>query len=219
MSISFEIIKHSGNARAGIIQTAHGEILTPAFMPVGTAATVKAMTSDAILATDTEMILANTYHLMLRPTAERIAALGGLHKFMNWSRPILTDYGGFQVMSLSKLTKVRESGVTFSSHLDGRKYELTPERSIQIQHLLGSTITMAFDECIPHPSSYEATQKSMELSMRWAQRSKDAYVTRDGYGIFGIVQGGVYGDLRSQSAKPLQSMNFDGYAIGAGKRR
>lgn len=214
MGISFEIIKRSGNARVGIIKTAHGTIHTPAFMPVGTAATVKAMTSDAVLSTGAEMILANTYHLMLRPTAERISALGGLHKFMNWSGPILTDSGGFQVMSLSKLTKIKENGVLFNSHIDGSKHELTPERSIQIQHLLGSTITMAFDECIPHPSSYDATHKSMELSMRWAQRSKDAYVARDGYGIFGIVQGGIYGDLRAQSATSLKNIDFDGYAIG-----
>ena len=214
MSLEFKLLKSTPIGRLGILKTAHGEIQTPAFMPVGTAATVKAMTPDAVLATGAEIILANTYHLMLRPGEERIHKLGGLHKFMNWQKPILTDSGGFQVMSLSALRKVTEDGVIFRSHIDGRQYNLTPEYSIKIQHLLGSTITMIFDECIPYPSSEGDTRKSMELSKRWALRSRNAYVVRDGYGIFAIVQGGMYRDLREESVNFLSALDFDGYAVG-----
>jgi queuine tRNA-ribosyltransferase len=208
------IHKTDGHARLGTIHTAHGEIRTPAFMPVGTAATVKAMHPEAVKALGADIILGNTYHLMLRPTAERVAALGGLHKFMNWHGPILTDSGGFQVMSLAKLRKINEHGVIFQSHLDGATIELTPERSMQVQHLLGSTITMAFDECTPFPATHDQARESMELSMRWAKRSKDAFITRNGFALFGIVQGGIYADLRKISAEALQHIGFDGYAIG-----
>lgn len=214
MSLSFTVHKNDGAARLGTVHTAHGEIRTPAFMPVGTAATVKAMHIEDVEATGADIILGNTYHLMLRPGAERIAKLGGLHKFMGWNKPILTDSGGFQVMSLAHLRKMTEAGVTFQSHIDGTKYELTPERSIEIQHLLGSTITMVFDECTPFPATEEQTKTSMELSMRWAQRSKNAFTQRDGYGLFGIVQGGIFDDLRAQSAKALTEIGFHGYAIG-----
>lgn len=214
MNFHFTVHATDGAARLGTVATAHGEIRTPAFMPVGTAATVKAMHIEDVEATGADIILGNTYHLMLRPGAERIAKLGGLHKFMGWSKPILTDSGGFQVMSLAHLRKMTERGVTFQSHIDGSKYELTPERSIEIQHLLGSTITMVFDECTPFPATEEQTKASMEMSMRWAQRSKDAFVKRDGYGLFGIVQGGIFDDLRAQSAKALTDIGFSGYAIG-----
>lgn len=202
------------NKRLGVIKTAHGEIHTPAFMPVGTAASVKAMRTEDVASTGAEIILGNTYHLMLRPGAERIAKLGGLHKFMNWDKPILTDSGGFQVMSLAKLRKITEEGVEFQSHIDGSKHMLSPERSMEIQHLLGSTITMAFDECTPYPATWEEAKKSMELSMRWAERSKKAFKPRDGYGLFGIVQGGIYEDLRKASIEALADIGFDGYAIG-----
>lgn len=211
---AFEITKKTGQKRIGKISTAHGVINTPVFMPVGTAGTVKAMLPESVASTGAEIILGNTYHLMLRPTAERVEKLGGLHKFMNWYKPILTDSGGFQVMSLAKLRKITEKGVSFQSHIDGTTYELTPERSIEIQHLLGSTITMAFDECTPFPATYEEAKNSMELSMRWAERSKKAFVKRDGYALFGIVQGGIYGDLRRESIKALMDIGFDGYAIG-----
>ena len=201
-------------ARTGTVHTAHGEIRTPAFMPVGTAATVKAMTPQMVDATGADIILGNTYHLMLRPTAERIAKLGGLHQFMHWNKPILTDSGGFQVMSLSQLRSISEDGVTFRSHIDGSKHVLTPERSIEIQYLLGADITMIFDECAPYPASKEEVHRSMELSLRWAQRSKAAFENRAGYGLFGIVQGGMHADLREQSAKALCEMDFDGMAIG-----
>lgn len=214
MTIRFNISGTDGSARTGIVATKHGEIRTPAFMPVGTAATVKGMTPEAVAETGADILLSNTYHLMLRPTAELIAKMGGLHKFMNWNKPILTDSGGFQVMSLSKLRKITEQGVIFQSHLDGTEYNLTPERSMEIQHLLGSDITMAFDECTPFPVSEEDADKSMQLSMRWAQRSKDAFVKRDGYGLFGIVQGSVFPRLREQSADALKQIGFDGYAIG-----
>ena len=210
----YNLLKTYGDARRGFLQTAHGQIQTPAFMPVGTAATVKAMLPESVKEIGAEIILGNTYHLMLRPTAERIAKLGGLHKFMNWNGPILTDSGGFQVMSLSQLRKINENGVTFQSHIDGSKHELTPERSMEIQHLLGSDITMCFDECTPFPATHEQAKESMELSMRWAQRSKDAYVVRDGYGLFGIIQGSVYEDLRKTSSEALVKIGFDGYAIG-----
>ena len=212
--IGFEILARDGLARLGRLATAHGVIDTPAFMPVGTAATVKAMTPDAVAATGARIVLANTYHLMLRPGVERIATLGGLHRFMNWPRAMLTDSGGFQVMSLATLRKIAEDGVEFRSHLDGSRHLLTPERSIEIQHLLGADITMAFDECTPYPAEREAVEASMELSMRWAERSRHAFVQRPGYGIFGIVQGGVHADLRQRSAARLVEIGFDGYAIG-----
>ena len=210
----FMIFKKDGNARLGRIKTAHGDFDTPAFMPVGTAATVKAKRPEAVAETGAQIILANTYHLMLRPSAERIEALGGLHRFMNWQGPILTDSGGFQVMSLSKLSKVSEKGVTFHSHIDGSKHKLTPERSVDIQRMLGADITMAFDECTPFPTTIEEANESLQLSMRWAERSKDAYRERDGYGMFGIVQGSIYQELREQSADTLKKIGFDGYAIG-----
>lgn len=211
---SFKVHDKDGKARTGTVKTAHGEIRTPAFMPVGTAATVKAMRPESVRETGADIILGNTYHLMLRPTAERIHKLGGLHKFMNWNGPILTDSGGFQVMSLSGISKVSEEGVMFSSHIDGSKHMISPERSMEIQHLLGSDITMIFDECTPFPATHEVAEKSMELSLRWAERSKNAFVKRDGYGLFGIVQGSTFEDLRVKSASALQSMGFDGYAIG-----
>ncbi len=212
--LQFELKKKENNARRGTLHTAHGDVQTPAFMPVGTCATVKGMMPESVASTGAEIILGNTYHLMLRPTAERVNQLGGLHKFMNWPKPILTDSGGFQVMSLSKIRKITEEGCTFQSHIDGARHHLTPERSIEIQHLLDSNITMAFDECMPYPSEKKDVKKSMERSMRWAKRSKDAFVDRDGYGIFGIVQGGVFPDLRAQSVKALTDIGFDGYAVG-----
>ncbi|MBP5534302.1 MAG: tRNA guanosine(34) transglycosylase Tgt [Alphaproteobacteria bacterium] len=212
--LQFELKKKENNARRGTLHTAHGDIQTPTFMPVGTCATVKGMLPENVASTGAEIILGNTYHLMLRPTAERVARLGGLHKFMNWPKPILTDSGGFQVMSLSKIRKITEDGCTFQSHLDGSKHHLTPERSIEIQHLLDSNITMVLDECMPYPSEKKDVKKSMERSMRWAQRSKDAFTDRDGYGIFGIVQGGVFPDLRKQSCEALTDIGFDGYAVG-----
>jgi queuine tRNA-ribosyltransferase len=212
--IGFTLLKQDGAARRGRIATAHGTIETPAFMPVGTAATVKAMRPEQVAATGAEIILGNTYHLMLRPTAERIAELGGLHRFMNWPKPILTDSGGYQVMSLSQLREIDESGVTFRSHLDGTRMELSPERSIEIQRLLGTDVTMAFDECTPFPAMEDEARKSMELSMRWAARSKAAFQPRDGAGLFGIVQGSVYPALRHQSAQALIDIGFDGYAVG-----
>jgi queuine tRNA-ribosyltransferase len=212
--IGFEILAHDGAARRGRLTTAHGPVDTPAFMPVGTAATVKAMTSEGVAATGTRLLLGNTYHLMLRPGAERIAALGGLHRFMNWVHTILTDSGGFQVLSLAKLRKIGEDGVTFRSHLDGSRHLLTPERSIAIQRLLGADISMALDECTPYPSPPEAVEKSMELTLRWAERSHRAFASRSGYGIFGIVQGGVHPDLRLRSAARLIEIGFDGYAVG-----
>ena len=214
MTFGFTLSATDGAARRGQVMTAHGPIETPVFMPVGTAATVKAMTVEDVAATGAEIILGNTYHLMLRPTAERIAELGGLHKFMNWKRAILTDSGGFQVMSLSKLRKMNEEGVTFQAPLDGSKHKLTPERSIEIQHLLGADITMSFDECTPFPATQEVARQSMELSMRWAERSKKAFVPRPGHGLFGIVQGSVYPDLRHKSAAALTEIGFEGYAVG-----
>ncbi len=214
MSIGFEVLARDGAARRGRLATAHGVVGTPVFMPVGTAATVKAMTAEGVAATGARLVLGNTYHLMLRPGAERIAALGGLHKFMNWPYAILTDSGGFQVMTLAKLRKISEDGVTFRSHLDGSAHLLTPERSIEIQHLLGADVTMALDECTPYPSPREAVEASMELSMRWAERSRCAFAERPGHGIFGIVQGGVHPDLRQRSAARLVEIGFDGYAVG-----
>ncbi|MEZ5685829.1 MAG: tRNA guanosine(34) transglycosylase Tgt [Paracoccaceae bacterium] len=216
MSQKFSFALHAtdGAARTGVISTPRGEIRTPAFMPVGTAATVKAMMPESVRATGADIILGNTYHLMLRPTAERIARLGGLHKFMNWERPILTDSGGFQVMSLASLRKLTEEGVRFSSHIDGSKHMLTPERSMEIQKLLGSDIVMAFDECPALPATDDEVAKSMRLSMRWAQRSRDAFGDRPGHALFGIMQGGVTRDLREESAEALTRIGFDGYAVG-----
>ena len=210
----FDIKARCGAARMGRIETAHGEIRTPAFMPVGTAATVKAMTPEAVTETGADIILGNTYHLMLRPGAERIGRFGGLHDFMHWWGPILTDSGGFQVYSLSDLRKMDEDGVTFRSHIDGTKFHLSPERSIEIQHLLDADITMAFDECTPYPATEEVAAASMRLSMRWADRCRAAFVQRPGYALFGIVQGGMYGDFREESAKALQGIGFEGYAVG-----
>jgi queuine tRNA-ribosyltransferase len=211
---SFALTATDGAARTGVIHTPRGDIRTPAFMPVGTAATVKAMLPDSVRATGADILLGNTYHLMLRPTAERIAALGGLHRFMNWERPILTDSGGFQVMSLAALRKLTEDGVTFASHIDGSKHHLSPERSMEIQRLLGSDIVMAFDECPALPATEEKVAKSMRLSMRWAARSREAFGSRPGHALFGIMQGGVTRDLRAESADALKSIGFDGYAVG-----
>ncbi len=210
----FELICTDGNARRGRVATAHGTFETPAFMPVGTAATVKAMTPEWVAGTGAECILGNTYHLMLRPGSERIARLGGLHEFMRWQGPILTDSGGFQVMSLTELRKLDENGVTFRSHIDGSYHELTPERSMQIQKDLDADITMAFDECTPFPCEKGPAAESMALSMRWARRCKDAFEQREGYGLFGIVQGSVYDDLRLESVAALTDIGFDGYAVG-----
>ncbi|QHI70243.1 tRNA guanosine(34) transglycosylase Tgt [Tichowtungia aerotolerans] len=214
MKFGYEKLKQDGAARRGTITTAHGTIDTPAFMPVGTAATVKGMLPEQVAETGAQILLGNTYHLMLRPGAERVAELGGLHTFMNWDKPILTDSGGYQVMSLSKLRKITEEGVTFQSHVDGSRQHLSPERSIEIQHLLDADITMAFDECTPFPADEETAAESMRLSMRWAVRSKEAFQQRDGYGLFGIVQGSIYPELREESAEALKEIGFDGYAIG-----
>ena len=211
---SFSLNATDGRARTGVIDTPRGEIRTPAFMPVGTAATVKAMMPESVRATGADILLGNTYHLMLRPTAERISRLGGLHKFMNWDRPILTDSGGFQVMSLAELRKLTEEGVTFRSHHDGSKHDLTPERSMEIQKLLGSDIVMCFDECPALPATEDDVRNSMELSMRWAQRSRDAFGDRPGHALFGIQQGGVTEELRGISAQKLREIEFDGYAVG-----
>ncbi|MBN2751105.1 MAG: tRNA guanosine(34) transglycosylase Tgt [Rhodospirillaceae bacterium] len=213
-AFGYKVLATDGAARRGRLTTAHGDVETPAFMPVGTAATVKAMMPDSVAATGAHILLGNTYHLMLRPGAERIAELGGLHRFMDWSGPILTDSGGFQVMSLSKLRKLDETGVTFRSHIDGSAHHLTPERSMEIQKLLDADVTMAFDECTPFPAELDVAKASMRLSMRWAERSKVAFVPRPGYGLFGIVQGSVFPDLRLESASALTSIGFDGYAIG-----
>ena len=212
--ISFNVSATDGAARTGVISTPRGQIRTPAFMPVGTAATVKAMLPESVAATGADILLGNTYHLMLRPTAERVAALGGLHQFMNWKKPILTDSGGFQVMSLGALRKLTEEGVRFSSHIDGSKHMLTPERSMEIQKLLGSDIVMCFDECPALPATEDEVAKSTRLSMRWAQRSRDAFGDRPGHALFGIMQGGVTRDLREESAEALKGIGFDGYAVG-----
>ncbi len=203
-----------GAARAGRLETAHGALQTPVFIPVGTAGTVKAMTADAVRATGASIVLANTYHMMLRPGAARVQRLGGLHRMMDWPGPILTDSGGYQVMSLAAMRAMSEDGVTFRSHLDGSRHHLTPERSIEIQHELDSTISMVLDECTPHPAAEDQAQASMELSMRWARRSRDAFALRDGYALFGIVQGSVYAGQREASARALTAIGFDGYAIG-----
>ena len=219
MGFGFTVAATDGKARTGVIHTLRGEIRTPAFMPVGTAATVKAMMPQSVRQTGADILLGNTYHLMLRPGAERIARLGGLHKFMDWPRPILTDSGGFQVMSLSALRKISEEGVKFQSHIDGHEEFLSPERAMQIQRQLGSDIQMVFDECPALPATHAAIEKSMALSMRWAKRSKAEFqeqseAERIGRACFGIVQGGTFADLRMRSAEALQEIGFDGYAVG-----
>ncbi len=203
-----------GQARAGWLHTRHGSVPTPTFMPVGTVGTVKGITMDNVRATGAGIVLGNTYHLMLRPTAERVQRLGGLHRMMDWPGPILTDSGGFQVMSLGPLRKMDEDGVTFRSHIDGSSHRLTPESSTDIQYKLDATITMAFDECPALPATKEVLEASMERSMRWAARSREAFIARPGYGQFGIVQGGTEQDLRERSALALRKIGFEGYAIG-----
>ena len=210
----FERLAADGPARLGRLHTAHGFLDTPAFMPVGTAATVKAMMPGAVAETGAQILLGNTYHLMLRPGAERIERLGGLHAFMNWPKPILTDSGGYQVMSLTDLRKMNENGVTFRSHVDGSTHELTPERCMEIQRCLDSDITMVLDECTPFPATETEAAISMRLSLRWAARCRQAFTRRPGYGLFGIVQGGVYEALRRESAEGLIGIGFDGYAVG-----
>ena len=212
--VTFDLHATDGKARTGQINTPRGEIRTPAFMPVGTAATVKAMMPESVRSTGADILLGNTYHLMLRPTAERIDRLGGLHKFMNWDRPILTDSGGFQVMSLAGLRKLTEKGVTFKSHVDGSSHEITPERSMEIQKLLGSDIVMCFDECPALPADRKRIAESMRMSMRWAERSRDAFGDRPGHALFGIQQGGLEQDFREESAEALKQTGFDGYAVG-----
>ena len=215
----FTLLKTDGTARLGRVMTRHGEIRTPAFMPVGTQGTVKGLYPDQVRAAGADVILGNTYHLMLRPGAERIANLGGLHAFMGWDGPILTDSGGFQVMSLGSLRKVTEDGVTFRSHIDGSRHELTPERAMEIQRLLGSDIRMQLDECLAYPHTLDEAARAMELSLRWAERCKDAFMAapaeeRAGRAVFGIVQGGVDEGLRARSATALMEIGFPGYAIG-----
>jgi queuine tRNA-ribosyltransferase len=213
---SFSVKARDGAARVGAIATPRGIVRTPAFMTVGTGATVKAMFPEDVEAAGADIILANTYHLMLRPGAERIARLGGLHKFMHWEKPILTDSGGYQVMSLAKLRKIDEAGVTFQSHIDGASVTLTPERAIEVQCLLGADIQMVLDECTPFPATREEAKRSLELSLRWAERSKQAFgnLAKPGHALFGIVQGSIYPELREQSAHALLQTGFDGYAIG-----
>jgi len=215
MSLKFNLIAKDGNARRGSVETAHGTFQTPAFMAVGTAATVKALTMDQVAATGTQVVLGNTYHLMMRPGGDLVEKMGGLHKFGGWHGPILTDSGGFQVMSLSNLVKMKEEGVEFTSHIDGGiKHFLRPEDSVHIQHQLDSNITMVLDECLHLPTTKERATKNVDMVTRWAKRSKDAFMDRDGYGIFGIVQGADYPDLRKKSAEALTSIGFDGYAVG-----
>jgi queuine tRNA-ribosyltransferase len=213
---SFAIKARDGAARTGAMTTPRGIVRTPAFMPVGTGATIKAMFPEDVAASGADIILANTYHLMLRPGAERIAKLGGLHKFMHWDGPILTDSGGYQVMSLAKLRRIEEQGVTFQSHVDGATVALTPERAIEVQCLLGADIQMVLDECTPFPATREEAKASLELSLRWAERCSQAFAARalPGQALFGIVQGGVYPDLRERSARALVDIGFDGYAVG-----
>ncbi len=215
MPIAFDIAAKDGRARTGVLKTARGDIRTPAFMPVGTAATVKAMTVDQVASTGADIILGNTYHLMLRPGPERMERLGGLHRFMGWTKPILTDSGGFQVMSLAGISKVKEDAVTFSSHIDGSKHVLSPERSIEIQaDRLGSDIVMQLDECVSWPAEEPRARAAMELSARWAARSKAAFGTRETQALFGIQQGSTFENLRRESADRLIEIGFDGYAIG-----
>jgi queuine tRNA-ribosyltransferase len=211
----FEIAARDGAARTGTLKTARGDIRTPAFMPVGTAGTVKALTTDQVAATGADILLGNTYHLMLRPTAERVKKLGGLHRFMRWDRPILTDSGGFQVMSLSKIAKVKEEGVQFQSHLDGSRHALTPERAVEIQaDLLGSDIVMQLDECVSWPAEHGRAAEALRLSARWGARCKAAFGDRDAQALFGIQQGSTFEDLRRESSERLLEIGFDGYAIG-----
>jgi queuine tRNA-ribosyltransferase len=212
--IELRLAAKDGRARTGTLVTPRGEIRTPAFMPVGTAASVKAMLPESVRSTGADIVLANTYHLMLRPGAERIARLGGLHRFMGWERPILTDSGGFQVMSLSKLRKIGEDGVRFRSHIDGNEEFLSPERAMEIQRQLGSDIQMVLDECAPYPASEGEIEKSVALSMRWARRSRVAFGEQEDRACFGIVQGGIFAHLRRRSAEELLAIGFDGYAIG-----
>jgi len=213
--LGFTLNATDGAARTGVLSTARGDIRTPAFMPVGTAATVKALTVDQVAATGADIILGNTYHLMLRPGAERVKRLGGLHRFMRWTKPMLTDSGGFQVMSLSKIAKVEEEGVTFQSHIDGSRHSLTPERSIEIQaDLLGADISMQLDECVAWPAEEDRAAEAMRLSARWAARCKTAFGQRDDQALFGIQQGSTFEALRRESAERLQEAGFDGYAIG-----
>jgi queuine tRNA-ribosyltransferase len=215
MALAFELAATDGRARTGVLRTARGDIRTPAFMPVGTAATVKALTVDQVAQTGADILLGNTYHLMLRPGPERMQRLGGLHRFMRWDRPILTDSGGFQVMSLQGISKVSEEAVTFASHIDGSRHVLTPERSIEIQaDRLGSDIIMQLDECVSWPAGRDRAQAAMQLSARWAARSKAAFGTRDSQALFGIQQGSTVEDLRRESAERLIEIGFDGYAIG-----
>ncbi|MBV9558175.1 MAG: tRNA guanosine(34) transglycosylase Tgt [Pseudolabrys sp.] len=215
-AFSFQLKKTDGKARRGEFVTPHGRVQTPAFMPVGTQATVKGILPEAVRETGAEIVLGNTYHLMLRPGAERIAELGGLHAFMNWPLPILTDSGGFQVMSLSQLRKIDEKAVTFRSHLDGAMVELSPERAIEIQALLGADISMQLDECLKLPAPRSEIERAMKLSLRWAERSKRAFAVRNrpGAALFGIVQGGDDPALRVESARALVDIGFDGYAVG-----
>jgi queuine tRNA-ribosyltransferase len=212
----FTLHKKDGAARRGTVHSGRGDIQTPAFMPVGTVGTVKGVYLDQVKDAGSDIILGNTYHLMLRPGAEQVAKLGGLHKFIGWDGPILTDSGGFQIMSLSKIRKIKEMGATFQSHIDGRKYELTPERAMEIQMLLGSDIQMQLDECIALPAPEKQMESAMELSLRWAERSRSAFlsVPQPGRGNFGIVQGGTNEGLRLRSAKGLIDIGFEGYAIG-----
>ncbi|HRD75951.1 MAG TPA: tRNA guanosine(34) transglycosylase Tgt [Hyphomicrobiaceae bacterium] len=214
--VSFRLLAEDGLARRGEIATPRGTIRTPAFMPVGTAATVKGVYADQVREAGADILLGNTYHLMLRPGAERIARLGGLHAFMRWERPILTDSGGFQVMSLSKIRDLDEAGVTFQSHLDGSRHKLTPERSIEVQCLLGADIQMQLDECIAFPAEYAEAKRAMELSLRWAERSKAAFQRygKRGQALFGIVQGSTFSDLRRASAEALRALDLPGYAVG-----
>ena len=211
---NFKLISQDKNARLGKLTTAHGIIDTPIFMPVGTAATVKAMHLKDVEEAGAQIILANTYHLMLRPGEKNIKEMGGVRKFMGWNKPLLTDSGGFQIMSLGKLRKIENNGVTFKSHLDGTNYFLSPKISTDIQNALDATISMQLDECIPFPASYEESERAMKLSLEWALKSREAFEEREGYGQFGIVQGSTYSDLRELSSKKLVEIGFDGYAIG-----
>ena len=213
-NFNFQLISQDKNARLGKLTTAHGIVDTPIFMPVGTAATVKAMHLKDVEEAGAQIILANTYHLMLRPGEKNIKEMGGVRKFMGWNKPLLTDSGGFQIMSLGKLRKVENEGVTFKSHLDGTKYFLSPKISTDIQNALDATISMQLDECIPFPALYEESERAMKLSLEWALKSRDAFEERKGYGQFGIVQGSTYSDLRELSSKKLVEIDFDGYAIG-----
>ena len=211
---SFALHTTDGAARLGTVHTTHGDIRTPAFMPVGTVGTVKGLYLDQVRETGADVILGNTYHLMLRPGAEQVAKLGGLHKFIGWEHPILTDSGGFQIMSLSKIRKITEQAAVFQSHIDGRRHELSPERAMEIQRLLGSDIQMQLDQCIEYPHTEKQAEKAMQLSLRWAERSRIAFGKQPGRGNFGIVQGGINQRLRRESAEGLKSIGFEGYAIG-----